>query len=164
MARALRKLSNIYLCVIYYYSIFNSILVDPELTCLRCVLFTYQCKRLLLYSTGCFTLMQCLYKKYTETFIKYYMTNSLSIKQINHFICVSVIISKFKDKCKHIFTLVNDKFQNKLVKNSGPEQRLSSISNKNARVISCPCRQDMFVSSIHSQLFLSLLFLAKIYC
>ena len=61
-----------------------------------------------------------------QTFIKYYMPNSLNIKQIHNFMCVSVIIYTGLKKsattkqrvcsvgknvdATHIFALVNDKY------------------------------------------------------
>ena len=51
--------------------------------------------------------------------IKYYMTNLLNMKLVNHFICVSTITYtdlKIDASAKHIFALVSDKFWKKLVK------------------------------------------------
>ena len=108
--------------VLCHLVLFNSIPLSPEIPRLRCVLFTFQCKKLLLYPTGCLTLIiLCgVFIKNIQTFIKYYMKNSLNIKQINQFICVGVLYTDLKISATHIFTLVNDKFWNKLVMNSEP--------------------------------------------
>ena len=49
------------------------------------------------------------------------MTDSLNIKQINHFLCGSVIIYRFEEKYNtHTHPIVRDKFRTQLVTNSEP--------------------------------------------
>ena len=76
-----------------------------EITRLRCVLFTFQCKSVLLYITGCSSLiiLYSVFIRNIQIFVKYYMTNSLNIKPINSFICASVIIYRLEDKCNTYF-------------------------------------------------------------
>ena len=60
----------------------------PEITCLKYVLLTFKCKRLLLFPTGCFPLIiLCIFfTGNIQIIIKYYMTDSLNIIQISNFI------------------------------------------------------------------------------
>ena len=105
-----------------------------------CFLFIFQCKRLLLLSTDFLPYLYCLtlYKKGTK-FIKYYMTNSLNMKQINHFIWVNVIVYRFKNTCKSHSHPSEWIVSEKACYRQWARVEAICHNSENARAIGCTC-------------------------